>query len=45
MHKGAYPMQTDTLAVLVDDPDTEDDSDGILPGSFGTDYVKTGEYG
>ena len=45
MHGGAYLMQIDTLAVLADNPDTEDDSDGILPGAFGIDSVKTGEYG
>ena len=44
MHEGAYLMQIDTLAVFVDDPDTEDDSDSddILPGSFGIDSVTTG---
>ena len=45
MEEDTYLSQVDTLAVLVDDPDTEDNSDGILLGSFGIDYVKTGEYG
>ena len=45
MEEGTYLSQIGTLAVLVDDPDTDDDSDGILLGSFGIDSVKPGEYG
>ena len=33
------------LAVSVDDPDTEDGGDGILPGLSNIDSVRTGEYG
>lgn len=35
----------DTLAVSVDDPDTEDGGEGILPGLSNIDSVRTGEYG
>ena len=45
MQCGTYLMQIDTLAVSVDDPDTEDSGDGILPGLSIVDSVRTGERG